>query len=74
MHHPALRVIRDEHASLAAMLQSMLQMIKRGPDADGTGAGRPRGRSTLPSSGRSRPRTARQCRHGRTRSSSVRWK
>ncbi len=35
MHHSALRVIRDEHASLAAMLQSMLQMIKRGPDADG---------------------------------------
>ena len=35
MHHSALRVIRDEHASLAAMLKSMLQMIKRGPDADG---------------------------------------
>ena len=35
MHHSALRVIRDEHASLAAMLKSMLQMIQRGPDADG---------------------------------------
>jgi hemerythrin-like domain-containing protein len=35
MNHSALRVIRDEHASLAAMLESMLQMIKRGPDADG---------------------------------------
>lgn len=35
MHHSALRVIRDEHASLAAMLKSMLQMIKRGPDAEG---------------------------------------
>ncbi len=32
MNHSALRVIRDEHASLAAMLKSMMQMIKRGPD------------------------------------------
>ena len=35
MNHSAVRVIRDEHASLAAMLKSMLQMIQRGPDADG---------------------------------------
>lgn len=33
MNHSALRVIRDEHASLAAMLKSMLQMLQRGPDA-----------------------------------------
>jgi hemerythrin-like domain-containing protein len=37
MHHEALRVIRDEHASLAAMLKSMLQMIQRGPDPEGRG-------------------------------------
>jgi hemerythrin-like domain-containing protein len=37
MSHESLRVIRDEHASLAAMLQSLLQMVRRGPDPDGTG-------------------------------------
>lgn len=37
MKHESLRVIRDEHASLAAMLQSLLQMVRRGPDPDGTG-------------------------------------
>ncbi len=37
MQHEALRVIRDEHASLAAMLQSLLQMVKQGPDPAGTG-------------------------------------
>lgn len=30
----ALQIIRDEHASLAAMLQSMRLMVKRGPEAD----------------------------------------
>ncbi|PUE13149.1 hemerythrin domain-containing protein [Limnohabitans sp. T6-20] len=29
--HSSLQVIRDEHASLAAMLQSMRMMVKRGP-------------------------------------------
>ncbi|MCW5655534.1 hemerythrin domain-containing protein [Hydrogenophaga sp.] len=37
MKHEALRVIRDEHASLSAMLLSMRQMIERGPDPDGKG-------------------------------------
>lgn len=37
MTHEALRVIRDEHATLAAMLQSLTQMVKRGPDPDGSG-------------------------------------
>ena len=37
MPHEALRVIRDEHASLAAMLKSLLQMIQRGPDPEGRG-------------------------------------
>jgi hemerythrin-like domain-containing protein len=37
MTHPALRVIRDEHATLAAMLQSLMQMVRRGPDPDGSG-------------------------------------
>ncbi|MDM7951085.1 hemerythrin domain-containing protein [Hydrogenophaga sp.] len=37
MSHEALRVIRDEHASLAAMLKSLLQMIQRGPDPEGRG-------------------------------------
>ena len=32
--HSSLRVIRDEHASLAAMLQSMRMMIERGPSDD----------------------------------------
>jgi hemerythrin-like domain-containing protein len=35
MRQEALRVIRDEHASLAAMLQSLLQMVRRGPDPEG---------------------------------------
>jgi hemerythrin-like domain-containing protein len=35
MHHEALRVIRDEHATLAAMLQSLMQMVKRGPSPEG---------------------------------------
>ncbi|HEX5738979.1 MAG TPA: hypothetical protein VFY22_10740 [Hydrogenophaga sp.] len=35
MKHEALRVIRDEHATLAAMLQSLMQMVKRGPDPEG---------------------------------------
>jgi hemerythrin-like domain-containing protein len=35
MNHEALRVIRDEHATLAAMLQSLMQMVKRGPSPDG---------------------------------------
>jgi hemerythrin-like domain-containing protein len=35
MRHEALRVIRDEHATLAAMLQSLLQMVQRGPDPQG---------------------------------------
>lgn len=30
----ALQIIRDEHASLAAMLQSMRMLIQRGPDED----------------------------------------
>ncbi|PUE50243.1 hemerythrin [Limnohabitans sp. 2KL-1] len=30
----ALQIIRDEHASLAAMLQSMRLMVQRGPEAD----------------------------------------
>ncbi len=32
--HSSLQVIRDEHASLAAMLQSMRMMVKRGPAED----------------------------------------
>jgi hemerythrin-like domain-containing protein len=35
MTHETLRVIRNEHASLSAMLQSMLQMIRRGPQPQG---------------------------------------
>jgi len=35
MQHEALRVIREEHATLAAMLQSLMQMVRRGPQADG---------------------------------------
>lgn len=31
----ALRTVRDEHASLSAMLRSMLVMIERGPETDG---------------------------------------
>lgn len=37
MNQRALRVIRDEHASLAAMLQSLLQMVHRGLDPEGRG-------------------------------------
>lgn len=33
-NHSSLQVIRDEHASLAAMLQSMRLMVKRGPAED----------------------------------------
>jgi hemerythrin-like domain-containing protein len=36
-HHEALRVIREEHASLAAMLRSLRQMVQRGPDPQGKG-------------------------------------
>ncbi|MDM7456189.1 MAG: hemerythrin domain-containing protein, partial [Tepidimonas sp.] len=34
--HPssALRTIRDEHAALGAMLQSLLWLVRRGPDED----------------------------------------
>lgn len=35
MNHEALRVIRDEHATLAAMLQSLMQLVRRGPSPDG---------------------------------------
>ena len=35
MTHEAVRVIHDEHASLSAMLQSLLQMVRMGPDAPG---------------------------------------
>lgn len=37
MNQQALRVIRDEHASLAAMLNSLLQMVHRGVDPEGRG-------------------------------------
>lgn len=40
MTHEAVRVIHDEHASLSAMLQSLLQMVQMGPDAPG-GRGSP---------------------------------
>ncbi len=37
MQHESLRVIRDEHAALAAMLRSLSMMVKRGPgDQPGT--------------------------------------
>jgi hemerythrin-like domain-containing protein len=36
-HHEAMRVIRDEHASLAAMLHSLKQMVQRGVDPEGKG-------------------------------------
>ena len=32
MLHESLRIIRDEHASLAAMLRSLAMMVKRGPE------------------------------------------
>ncbi len=33
MAHESIRIIRDEHAALAAMLRSLLLMVQRGPDA-----------------------------------------
>jgi hemerythrin-like domain-containing protein len=33
MKHSSLQIIRDEHAALAAMLQSMQMMVRRGPGA-----------------------------------------
>jgi hemerythrin-like domain-containing protein len=38
MTHEAVRVIRDEHASLSAMLQSLLHMVRMGPDASNGGS------------------------------------
>ena len=38
MTHDAVRVIRDEHAGLSAMLQSLAQMVRMGPDAPGMGS------------------------------------
>jgi hemerythrin-like domain-containing protein len=35
MTHEALRVIREEHATLAAMLQSLMQLVRRGPEVGG---------------------------------------
>lgn len=37
MNHTALRVIRDEHASLSAMLQSLAHMVREGPDTPTSG-------------------------------------
>ena len=34
MRHRSLEIIRDEHSSLAAMLQSMRMMVERGPGDD----------------------------------------
>jgi hypothetical protein len=34
MKKRSLQIIRDEHASLAAMLRSMSQMVERGPAED----------------------------------------
>jgi hemerythrin-like domain-containing protein len=34
MSRPALQIIRDEHAAVAAVLRSLLQMIERAPDAE----------------------------------------
>jgi hemerythrin-like domain-containing protein len=31
-HRPAFQIIRDEHAAVAAVLRSMLQMLERGPE------------------------------------------
>jgi hemerythrin-like domain-containing protein len=31
MNHPSIRIIREEHAALSAMLQSLRMMLKRGP-------------------------------------------
>ena len=35
MVHDSLRIIREEHLSLSAMLQSLLQLVRRGPLHDG---------------------------------------
>ena len=35
MKRDALRIVRDEHASLAAMLRSLLTMLDRGPETGG---------------------------------------
>ena len=35
MNREALRVIREEHATLAAMLQSLMQLVRRGPEVNG---------------------------------------
>lgn len=32
MAHDSIRIIRDEHAALAAMLRSLVMMVERGPD------------------------------------------
>ncbi len=34
MHHATLRIIRDEHASLSAMLRSLVMLLTRGPGDD----------------------------------------
>jgi hemerythrin-like domain-containing protein len=34
MKKRSLHIIRDEHASLAAMLRSMSQLLERGPEKD----------------------------------------
>ena len=34
MKKQSLHIIRDEHASLAAMLQAMMQLLERGPAQD----------------------------------------
>jgi hemerythrin-like domain-containing protein len=34
MSHESIRIIHDEHAALAAMLQSLRLMVKRGPGSD----------------------------------------
>lgn len=35
MNREALRVIREEHATLSSMLQSLIQLVRRGPEVDG---------------------------------------
>lgn len=37
MIHSSLRIIREEHATLAAMLRSLTMMLRRGPGADRPG-------------------------------------
>ncbi len=34
MTHESLRIIREEHAALAAMLRSLMLMVQRGPKRD----------------------------------------